>query len=94
MLFAEPAPGTLEACRQCGGVLCLRPDRIACTMCGLSLTEPAKATAPAPVQQQAAKPATTQTTTTPAETAPPATTQQTSTQQGSQQGNQQQHRRK
>ncbi len=91
MLFAEPAPGTLEACRQCGGVLCLRPDRIACTMCGLPLPESiVKATPPAPVQQSVvAKPAAA--TQAPAEIPPPSTTQQPPTQQ---QVTQQQHRRK
>lgn len=32
-------PKTLGACRQCQGVLCIRPDRIACTQCGMPLEE-------------------------------------------------------
>lgn len=32
-------PRTLGNCKQCQGVLCIRPDRIACTQCGLPVEE-------------------------------------------------------
>ena len=50
--------GELENCPQCGGQMCLRPDRICCSACGLPLEKQAtKGEAPAapkPVAKHAA----------------------------------------
>lgn len=47
---------TLGDCKQCGQPLCVRPDRVACTMCGLPV--PNHPLAAKVVEEQQQRPAT------------------------------------